>query len=374
MRIAVDAMGGDLGPRAAVAGAASAVMADPGLDIQLFGPARHLDEELSRLPRSLAAASSRLCVVDAPDVVSQDQRPAEVLRGNADTSMSGMLACLAKGEADAGVSAGNTGALMALARRALGMVAGLSRPAISTAIPTRREGRCYLLDLGANVDVEAERLRDFALMGDVMARRMDDLAHPRIGLLNVGVEGTKGTASVQRADELLRGETGLRYLGFVEGDAIFSGEVDVVVCDGFVGNAVLKASEGLARMLVRRVQATFEAHWSSRLVGWLARPALARLRGELDPVRYNGASLLGLDGIVIKSHGGADAAGFHYAVARAAREVAHDLPGCLAAELGQRRSAGASAVDDGRDASGSRALAAAVTDVADGEASQQKQR
>ncbi len=211
-------------------------------------------------------------------------------------------------------------------------------------------------------------------MGDVMARRLDDLAHPRVGLLNVGVEGTKGTASVQRADELLKREPGLHYQGFVEGDAIFSGEVDVVVCDGFVGNAVLKASEGLARMLVRRVQATFEAHWSSRLVGWLARPALARLRGELDPVRYNGASLLGLDGIVIKSHGGADAAGFHYAVVRAAREVAHDLPACLAAELGQRRSAGASAVDDGRDASGSWTLATAVTDAADGETSQQEQR
>ncbi|GED22224.1 phosphate acyltransferase PlsX [Halomonas halmophila] len=340
MRIAVDAMGGDLGPRAAVAGAASAVMADPDLDILLFGPAGQLDDEISRLPRPLVAAASSMDVIDAPGVVRQDQRPAQVLRGEQTTSMSGMLACLARGEAQAGVSAGNTGALMALARRALGMVAGMSRPAISTAIPTRREGRCYLLDLGANVEVEAQRLRDFALMGEVMARRIDGQERPRVGLLNVGVEGTKGTFSVQHADELLRQETALEYLGFVEGDAIFSGDVDVVVCDGFVGNAVLKASEGLARMLVRRVQATFEAHWSSRLVGWLARPALARLRGELDPVRYNGASLLGLDGIVIKSHGSADTAGFHYAVARAAREVTHDLPACLAQELGRRGSVG----------------------------------
>ncbi|MCW4151692.1 phosphate acyltransferase PlsX [Halomonas sp. 18H] len=340
MRIAVDAMGGDLGPRAAVAGAASAVTADSDLTILLYGPAAQLKDEISRLPRPLAAASSSLRLMDTPRVVTQDQPPAQVLRDAQDTSMAGMLACLANGEAQAGVSAGNTGALMALARRALGMVAGMSRPAISTAIPTRREGRCYLLDLGANVDVDAPRLRDFALMGEVMARRIDALDRPRVGLLNLGVEGTKGTASVQLAHELLEQETSLNYLGFVEGDAIFSGDVDVVVCDGFVGNAVLKASEGLARMLVRRVQATFEAHWSSRLVGWLARPALARLRGELDPVRYNGASLMGLNGIVVKSHGSADAAGFDFAVARAAREVAHDLPGCLAEELGRRRPIG----------------------------------
>ncbi|MDN3555669.1 phosphate acyltransferase PlsX [Halomonas maura] len=374
MRIAVDAMGGDLGPRATVVGAASAVMADPDLEIRLFGPARQLDEEISRLPRPLAAASSHLWVEDAPAVVREDQRPAQALRHGRDTSMAAMLDCLATGGAEAGVSAGNTGALMALARRALGTVGGVPRPAISTAIPTREDGRCYLLDLGANVDVEAARLIDFALMGEVMARHVDGLAHPRVALLNVGVEGTKGTASVQRADEALRRLEGLNYLGFIEGDGIFSGEVDVVVCDGFVGNAVLKASEGLARMLVRRVQATFEAHWSSRLVGLLARPALARLRRELDPVRYNGASLLGLAGIVVKSHGSADAAGFHFAVARAVQEVRHGLPGRLARELDHRRSAVDSAVIDDRIDSGSRIIAPSVTDAAGDDASQQEQR
>ncbi|MCK2182670.1 phosphate acyltransferase PlsX [Halomonas getboli] len=362
MRIAVDAMGGDLGPRATVAGAASAVMADPGLEIRLFGPAARLEQELSRLPRSLAAASSHLSIENAAAEIRQDQRPAQALRHGRDSSMAAMLTCLARGEVEAGVSAGNTGALMALSRRELGTVAGVARPAISTAIPTDREGRCYLLDLGANVDVDARRLLDFALMGEIMARHVDGLEQPRVALLNVGVEGTKGPSSVQQADRMLRRVRGMRYIGFIEGDGIFAGEADVVVCDGFVGNAVLKASEGLAKMLVRRVQATFEAHWTSRLVGALARPALARLRRELDPVRYNGASLLGLDGIVIKSHGSADAAGFHYAVARAVQEVHHGLPERLAVELGRQRSVVASAAAGDRADSGSRTRGVVDTD------------
>ncbi len=250
-----------------------------------------------------------------------------------------MLAHLADGGGAAGVSAGNTGALMALARRELGMVADMPRPAISTAIPTRNEGRCYLLDLGANVDASAARLVDFACMGEVMARHVDGLAAPRVALLNVGSEGTKGSAVVREADARLRERTALNYCGFVEGNGIFAGAADVIVCDGFVGNAVLKASEGLARMLIERVQATVEARWSGRLVGLMARPALRRLKGELDPVRYNGASLLGLAGIVIKSHGSAEATGFAYAVERAVREVKQDLPSHLARELVGGRSA-----------------------------------
>jgi glycerol-3-phosphate acyltransferase PlsX len=339
VRIAIDAMGGDLGPAAAVQGAALAIEADPGLEILMFGPLQQLEEEVSRLPRPLAAARSRLDLVNAPAVVGQGDRASEVLRRGGDSSMARMLSCVAAGEAAAGVSAGNTGALMALARRTLGTVAGIPRPAISTAIPTRDGGRCYLLDLGANVEASAERLVDFALMGEVMSRHVDGLAAPRVALLNVGVEGGKGTADVQQADAWLRGCSDIAYRGYVEGDGVFSGVADVVVCDGFVGNAVLKASEGLARMLVERVQATFEAHWSSRLVGWLALPVIRRLKEELDPVRYNGASLLGLAGIVVKSHGGADASGFHFAVLRAVREVKQDLPTRLAAELGQRRSA-----------------------------------
>ncbi|WP_111412378.1 phosphate acyltransferase PlsX [Billgrantia lactosivorans] len=336
MRIAIDAMGADAGPAVAVQGAAAAVQAWPGLEIDLFGPGDQLSIELENLPRPLAAAGSHLSVHHAPGLIRQDQRPSDALRRGGDTSMARMLEHVAGRHAAAGISAGNTGALMALARRALGTVAEIPRPAICTAIPTRGDGRCYLLDLGANVDVTAERLVDFARMGEVMARHVDGLAAPRVALLNVGSEGTKGSESVRQADALLGALGSLNYIGFIEGDGIFAGSADVVVCDGFVGNAVLKASEGLARMLIERVQTTFESHWGSRLVGLLARPALRRLKNELDPVRYNGASLLGLDGIVIKSHGSADATGFSYAVSRAAQEVSRDLPGRLAVELGAR--------------------------------------
>ncbi|MFQ3786957.1 phosphate acyltransferase PlsX [Halomonas sp. A29] len=337
MRIAIDAMGGDAGPSAAVHGAAAAVQAWPGLEIDLFGPGDQLSAELENLPRPLAAAGSHLSVHHAPNLIHQNQRPSDALRRGGDTSMALMLAHVANRDAAAGVSAGNTGALMALARRALGTVANIPRPAICTAIPTRGDGRCYLLDLGANVDVTAERLVDFARMGEVMARHVDGLTAPRVALLNVGSEGTKGSEAVRQADALLGTLGSLNYTGFIEGDGIFAGSADVVVCDGFVGNAVLKASEGLARMLIERVQTTFESHWGSRLVGMLARPALRRLKNELDPVRYNGASLLGLDGIVIKSHGSADATGFSYAVLRAVQEVSRGLPERLAVELDARR-------------------------------------
>ncbi|WP_299236299.1 phosphate acyltransferase PlsX [uncultured Halomonas sp.] len=337
MRIAIDAMGGDLGPRATVRGAAGAALQDSRLTLQLFGPRACLEREIASLPRRLAAAGSRMEVVDAPGEIAPGVRPSDALRHGGDSSMALMLNCLASGRACAGVSGGNTGALMALGRRAMGTVGGIPRPAISTAIPTREQGRCYLLDLGANIEASSDRLVDFARIGEVMARHVDGLSRPRIALLNVGAEGIKGTASVRQADARLRELPGLNYCGYVEGDGIFAGSVDVVVCDGFVGNAVLKASEGLARMLVARVQATFEAHWGSRLVGLLARPALRRLRGELDPVRYNGASLLGLAGIVVKSHGGSDADGFRYAVLRAVQEVEHDLPRQLARELGEAR-------------------------------------
>ncbi|MDR9440454.1 MAG: phosphate acyltransferase PlsX, partial [Halomonas sp.] len=309
----------------------------------------------------------------ASEIVAMDEAPSQALRKKKDSSMRVAINMVYDGTASAAVSAGNTGALMALARRALGTVAGIPRPAISTAIPTRDLGRCYLLDLGANVEASAERLVDFALMGEVMARHVDGLVAPRVALLNVGVEGTKGTHSVRDADAWLRRHPDIAYLGYVEGDGIFSGVADVVVCDGFVGNAVLKASEGLAGLLVERVQATFEAHWGSRLVGLLARPALRRLKGELDPVRYNGASLLGLAGIVIKSHGSADATGFRYAVQRAGNEVRRDLPSRLAAELDHRRSPVDSAVR-GRAESGSRPAGPTVPGATGIDDSQQVQR
>ncbi|WP_404378017.1 phosphate acyltransferase PlsX [Vreelandella aquamarina] len=333
MRLAIDVMGGDQGPCAIIEGSARAVMDRPDLELALFGPRQRIVAELSRLPQPLAAAASRLVVNDAPAVISQSASAAWALRRGSESSMARMLHYLASGHAAAGVSAGNTGALVALARRELGMLPGFSRPAISTAIPARGGRRCYLLDLGANVDSPAARLVDFAMLGSAMAQCVDGIERPRVALLNVGSEATKGSANVREADQLLQrraGGFGFAYQGYAEGGDIFQGELDVVVCDGFVGNVTLKASEGLTRMLVERVQMAFESRLSGRLASLLAKPVLKRLKQELDPVRYNGASLLGLKRIVVKSHGGARADGFYYAIQRALQEVEHDLPTRLA--------------------------------------------
>lgn len=333
LRLAIDVMGGDQGPRVIIEGSARAVIERPDLELALFGPRQRVVAELSRLPQPLAAAASRLVVCDAPDTVSQDASAAWALRSGDKTSMVHMLRYVAQGYAAAGVSAGNTGALVALARRELGMLPGFSRPAISTAIPARGGRRCYLLDLGANVDSPASRLVDFAMMGAAMAQCMDGINCPRVALLNVGAEATKGSATVREADRLLRERAttlSFAYQGYAEGGDIFQGDIDVMVCDGSVGNVVLKASEGLTRMLVERVQMAFESRLCGRLASLLAKPVLKRLKQELDPVRYNGASLLGLKRIVVKSHGGARADGFYYAIQRALQEVEHDLPTQLA--------------------------------------------
>lgn len=333
MRLAIDVMGGDQGPHAIIAGSARAVVEHPGLELILFGPRQQILAELSRLPQPLAAAASRLAAYDAPGSVAPEATAAWALRRGRETSMAYMLRSVAQGEAVAGVSAGNTAALVAMARRELGMITGISRPAISTAIPARQGRRCYLLDLGANVDSPAHRLVDFALMGAAMAQCVDGTSVPRIALLNVGAEATKGSASVREADRRLRdysGGSAFSYHGYAEGGDLFKGQLDVVVCDGFVGNAVLKASEGLTSMLVESVQMAFESRLSGRLASLLARPVLKRLKQELDPVRYNGASLLGLRGIVVKSHGSTHADGFYYAIQRALKEVEHNLPARIA--------------------------------------------
>lgn len=330
-------MGGDQGPQAILHGAARAALDYPTLELLLFGPGRQLSAELSRLPQPLAAAASRMVVCDASGSVAQEASAAWALRHGQDSSMAGMLRSVGghgmHGSVDAGVSAGNTAALVALSRRELGTLPGIGRPAISTALPTRNGHRCYLLDLGANIDPPAHRLVDFAVMGAAMAQSIDAIERPRVALLNVGAEATKGSRCVREADALLRRgipHGRFDYQGYVEGGDLFSGQVDVVVCDGFVGNAVLKSNEGLASMLVERVQSVFESRLSGRLASLLARPALRYLKQELDPVRYNGASLLGLSRIVVKSHGGAQAEGFYYALVRAMQEVEHDLPHKLA--------------------------------------------
>jgi len=257
-------------------------------------------------------------------VISMDERPSQALRGKPDASMRIALELVRDGKAQACVSAGNTGALMALSRFVLKTLPGIDRPAMVAAIPTQA-GYCQLLDLGANVDCSAENLYQFAVMGSVAAQALG-VHRPRVALLNIGTEDIKGNQQVKLAASLLQNARGLNYIGFVEGDGLYRGEADVVVCDGFVGNILLKSSEGLATMIGARIEALFRGGLLARAAGALAMPLLKRLQADLAPARHNGASFLGLQGIVIKSHGSAGVQGFQSAIQRALIEIQENLP------------------------------------------------
>ena len=331
VNLAVDAMGGDLGPRTKVAGVLLALAADPQLQVTLVGNKPLLQSLLSSHQLSKAFAA-RIQLLPSQDEILMQDTPASVLRSKKQSSMHLAVQLVAEGQCAACVSAGNTGALMLIARHYLGMQPGIERPAISTAIPTRK-GHSYLLDLGANVDCQAEHLFQFALMGSEMVRCVDGLDRPRVGLLNVGREAVKGNAQVKLAAHLMQQSEHLNYIGYLEGDEIFKGEVDLVVCDGFVGNVALKTSEGLARFLSEQILGLFSKSLYSRLVSLMARPVLRQLKEQMDPVRYNGGSFLGLKGTVVKSHGNADARGFSYAVLRAATEARQGLCARLQEQL-----------------------------------------
>lgn len=319
--IAIDAMGGDFGPHCIVPACVDSLADSPLLRLILVGQHDILEQLVAQYPR---LDRTRLLIRPAADIVAMDARPAQVLRGSADSSMRQALELVRRGEAQACVSAGNTGALMALSRHVLKTLPGIDRPAMVTAVPTAA-GSCLLLDLGANIDCSAENLYQFAVMGAVAAEALG-VVRPRVALLNVGTEAIKGNQQVKLAASLLLQARELNYVGFVEGDGLYRGEADVVVCDGFVGNIVLKASEGLASMIAARVAAQFAAGPLSRLVGLLALPLLRRLQGELRPAQHNGASFLGLQGIVVKSHGAAGPEGFRSAIRRALAEVDENLP------------------------------------------------
>ncbi|WP_095067404.1 phosphate acyltransferase PlsX [Pseudomonas sp. Irchel 3A18] len=326
--IAIDAMGGDFGPRNIVQASLACLTATPSLHLALVGQAPLIEELIAR---HSGVDRSRLHIVHASEVVTMDERPSQALRGKPDSSMRVALGLVADGQAQACVSAGNTGALMALSRLVLKTLPGIDRPAMVAAIPTR-SGYCQLLDLGANVDCSAEALYQFAVMGAVTAEALG-VASPRVALLNVGTEDIKGNQQVKQAAVLLQAARGINYIGFVEGDGLYRGEADVVVCDGFVGNVLLKSSEGLATMIVARMDELFRRSLMAKAVGVLAMPLLKRLQAELAPARHNGASLLGLQGIVVKSHGSASAQGFESAIQRALIEVRENLPQRLRGRL-----------------------------------------
>lgn len=323
-------MGGDFGPHCVVPASLNCLAEAPSLHLALVGQSSLIEEITDRHP---GVDRARLTIVDAGEVIGMDERPTQALRTKPRSSMRVALELVRDGQAQACVSAGNTGALMALARHVLKTLPGVDRPAMVTAIPTL-EGACLLLDLGANVDCTAEQLYQFAVMGSVAAQSLG-VERPRVSLLNVGTEEIKGNQQVKAAAGLLQQARDINYQGFIEGDGLFRGETDVAVCDGFVGNVLLKSSEGLAHMVALRVEALFRRSLVSRVVGALALPLLRQLRADLRPAQYNGASFLGLQGIVVKSHGSAGAEGFRSAIMRAAQDVEHNLPEKLHSRLEQ---------------------------------------
>jgi len=315
-------MGGDHGPHVTVPAALEFQARQPDVEIVLVGQPEAIERELTTLGRK---PDARLRVQAASEVVAMDEALATALRVKKDSSMRVMANLLKEGAAHAAVSAGNTGALMAISRFVLKTLPGIDRPAIATVIPTMRASRTYVLDLGANVDCTAEHLLQFGVMGAMLVAAVEHKEQPIVGLLNIGVEDIKGNETVKRAAELLRG-SGLNFIGNVEGDDIFKGTCDVVVCDGFVGNAVLKAVEGVLQMMSRNLKEEFARTALTRLSALAAMPVLRAFRNRMDHRRYNGASLLGLKGIVIKSHGSADVYAFGQALERAVEEVRNEVP------------------------------------------------
>jgi phosphate acyltransferase len=312
VRIALDAMGGDVGAAIVVPGAAISLKRHPDTEFLLFGDRARIEQELANHP-ALKAASR---VVHTDVAVSMNDKPSQALRrGRKTSSMWLAIDAVKKGEADVAVSAGNTGALMAMARFNLRTLPGIDRPAIAATWPTIR-GDSVVLDLGATIGGDAHHLVALAVMGSAMASVLYNLKRPTVGLLNIGVEEMKGHEEIREAAELLRAMNlpQLDYIGFVEGDSIGRGAADVIVTEGFSGNIALKAAEGTARQVLEYLRGAMARSWRSRIGYLFARPAFRALRDKMDPGKLNGGVLLGLNGVVVKSHGGADAEGFAYAI------------------------------------------------------------
>jgi len=328
--VAVDCMGGDHGTRVTVPAALNVMRRDPALSVILVGQREALDQELARIGKP---SDERVRIVHASEVVAMDEAPASALRNKRDSSMRVAVNLVEQGEAAACVSAGNTGALMAISRFVLKMLPGIDRPAIATILPALK-GHTYILDLGANVDCTPEHLLQFGIMCSELVSSVEGKTRPTVGLLNIGAEDIKGNDQVKGAAELMRA-SGLNFYGYVEGDDIYKGTTDVVVCDGFVGNVALKTSEGLAQMLATYLREEFDRGLLTRLAGILAWPVISAFKRRVDHRRYNGASLLGLRGIVIKSHGSADVLALEHAILRAVAEARSGVLG----HIGERMAA-----------------------------------
>ncbi len=320
--IALDAMGGDQGLAVVVPAAAQALTKSPELRLILVGDQTQIE---AYMRRHSITTNERLQIHHASEQVSMDELPSHALRNKKDSSMRVAINLVSEGKAQACVSAGNTGALMVTARFVLKTLPGIDRPAISSVLPGVNGG-VRVLDLGANVDCKAEHLFQFAVMGSVLAEFVDGKANPKIALLNIGAEDMKGNEQVKQTAQLLSAADFINYIGYMESDDIFFKDVDVVVCDGFVGNVALKTMEGTAKVIASFIKSAFEKTWLTRLMAIPAMQVLNALKKEIDPSAYNGASFVGLPGTVIKSHGGTNVLGFTNAIHEAVLAVKNDVP------------------------------------------------
>ena len=350
-------MGGDHGPSITIPAALQLLARSTDRRVIVVGKPAIIEMELKKARRSneSGADSARLRVVEASDVVGMDEDIRSAIRNKKNSSMRIAIDLVKSGEAHACVSAGNTGALMGTAKFVLKTLPGIDRPAICAALPTQH-GVVYALDLGANASCTPEHLLQFAIMGAMLCTAVEGKQNPSVGLLNIGSEDIKGSENVKAAGELLKASH-LNFYGNVEGTDIYKGSTDVVVCDGFVGNVMLKTSEGMAKMMGDFLKTEYENGLYSRLAAVISLPVIKRFRHRMDHRRYNGAALLGLKGVVVKSHGSADAFSFSHALDRAASEVEHGLLGLISSEIERLHADGLLTPQTGNDARSSAASA-----------------
>lgn len=333
LTLAVDAMGGDFGPCVTVPASLQALASHSQLYLLLVGDPDIITSFLAKADSSL---TRRVQVVPAESVIASDAKPAQAVRNSRGTSMRVALELVKAGTAQACVSAGNTGALMGLAKLLLKPLDGIERPALMAVLPHQQHGKTVLLDLGANVDSDSAMLVQFAVMGAVMAEEVLNIPQPRVALLNIGQEETKGLETIRAASAVLRETPHLNYIGYLEGNDLLTGKTDVLVCDGFVGNVTLKTMEGVVRMFLSLLKSSGEGKKRAWWLTWLGRliqKRLARRFGHLNPDQYNGACLLGLRGTVIKSHGAANERAFAVAIEQAEQAVRKQVPARIAARL-----------------------------------------
>ncbi|HCH49790.1 MAG TPA: phosphate acyltransferase PlsX [Proteus sp.] len=334
LTIALDAMGGDFGPRITVPACLRALASNPHLKILLVGQPDSISPLLANQNAELI---SRLQIIPAEHIVANDAKPSQAIRASKGTSMRVALDLVKTGDAQACVSAGNTGVLMGLAKLRLSSIDGIERPALVSVLPNQKKSKTVVLDLGANVNCDSKMLVQFAVMGAVMAEEIAGIDSPKVALLNVGEEESKGLDNIREAATVLKATPNINYIGYVEGNELLTGKTDVLVCDGFAGNVSLKTMEGVIRVFLSLIKSSTTENkktswWMKILKKWLQKRLIKRF-GHMNPDQYNGASLLGLRGIVIKSHGGANENAFTAAIEQAVQAVERQIPERIASRL-----------------------------------------